>query len=198
MIDKLSMITCKWGKQPEAGGKESIEDIVGQSGWQVERHGTFEGELAMESTNGWYDDDFHVLVVDKLLQPFAETGKVIATSNIKHKSLQHSAVRSDQSLPVEEKTRVYHHCGRHNASFAKILGWFLFYWISEFPILHAPKLLPLLYLLQNCFCFCSTTFPSHVGTFLDYNGNINGEPYATNMGKWGIPEMNYKNVAQQC
>ena len=45
------------------------------------------------------------------------------------------------------------------------IGWFLFWWISEFPILHAPKLLPLLHWFQNCFCFCSTTFPSHVGTF---------------------------------
>ena len=23
-------------------------------------------------------------------------------------------------------------------------------------------------------------------------------PYATNMGKWGIPGKSYKNVAQQC
>ena len=37
--------------------------------------------------------------------------------------------------------------------------------ISEFPIGHAAKLFPLLHWFQNCFCFCSTTFPSHVGNF---------------------------------
>ena len=29
-------------------------------------------------------------------------------------------------------------------------------------------------------------------------GHLAIGPYATNMGKWVIPEMNYKNVAQQC
>ena len=37
--------------------------------------------------------------------------------------------------------------------------------ISEFPIGHAAKLFPLLHWFQNCFCFRSTTFPSHVGIF---------------------------------
>ena len=29
-------------------------------------------------------------------------------------------------------------------------------------------------------------------------GHLAIEPRATNMGKWGIPEKNYQNVAQQC
>ena len=29
-------------------------------------------------------------------------------------------------------------------------------------------------------------------------GHLATRPYATNMVKWGIPEENYKNVAQQC
>ena len=29
-------------------------------------------------------------------------------------------------------------------------------------------------------------------------GHLAIGPYATNMGKWGIPEKYYKNVAQQC
>ena len=52
--------------------------------------------------------------------------------------------------------------------------------------MHAPKLLPLLHWFQNCFCFCSTTFPSHVGTFLDYNGDING--------KMATPTCRFSNV----
>ena len=35
----------------------------------------------------------------------------------------------------------------------------------RYPILHAPKFCHLPQGFQNCFCFCSTTFPSHVGTF---------------------------------
>ena len=46
-----------------------------------------------------------------------------------------------------------------------VIGGFLFSKISEFPIGHAAKLFPLLHWFQNCFCFCSTTFPSHVGIF---------------------------------
>ena len=34
----------------------------------------------------------------------------------------------------------------------------------RYPILHAPKFCHLVHWFQNCFCFCSTTFPSHVGT----------------------------------
>ena len=52
-------------------------------------------------------------------------------------------------------------------------GWFLFSKISEFPIVHVPKLFPLLHRFQNYFCFCSWTFPSH-GSFFDY-GNFNGK-----------------------
>ena len=33
------------------------------------------------------------------------------------------------------------------------------------PILHAPKACSVVHWLHICFCFCSTTFPSHVGTF---------------------------------
>ena len=35
----------------------------------------------------------------------------------------------------------------------------------RYPILHAPMFCHLPQGFQNCFCFCSTTFPSHVGTF---------------------------------
>ena len=34
----------------------------------------------------------------------------------------------------------------------------------RYPILHAPKFCHLVHWFQNCFCFCSATFPSHVGT----------------------------------
>ena len=47
----------------------------------------------------------------------------------------------------------------------KVLGGFLFSKISEFPIVHVPKLFPLLHRFQNYFCFCSRTFPSHGGSF---------------------------------
>ena len=49
------------------------------------------------------------------------------------------------------------------------VGWFLFSKISEFPIVHVPKLFPLLHRFQNYFCFCSRTFPSHGRSFFDYN-----------------------------
>ena len=35
----------------------------------------------------------------------------------------------------------------------------------RYPILHAPMFCHLPQGFQNCFCFCSTTFPFHVGTF---------------------------------
>ena len=88
------------------------------------------------------------------------------------------------------------------------LGGFLFLKISECPIGHAPKLLPLLHCFRTVFVFALRPFLPMWVLFLDYNGDINGkmamfghlaiEPYATNRGKWGIPEKNYKNVAQQC
>ena len=31
--------------------------------------------------------------------------------------------------------------------------------------LHTPKMSQFVHRYQNCFCFCSRTFPSHVGTF---------------------------------
>ena len=34
--------------------------------------------------------------------------------------------------------------------------------------------------------------------FCFYYGHMAIGPYTTNMGKWGIPEKSYKNVAQQC
>ena len=46
------------------------------------------------------------------------------------------------------------------------LGWFLFWWSLEFWFWHAAMFFPLLHWFQNCFCFRSRTFPSHVGTFL--------------------------------
>ena len=57
------------------------------------------------------------------------------------------------------------------------LGWFLFSKISEFPIVHVPKLFPLLHRFQNYFCFCSRTFPSHGGSFFSTTMEIS-------MGKW--------------
>ena len=50
-------------------------------------------------------------------------------------------------------------------SLPPVLGWFLFSKISEFPIVHVPKLFPLVHKFQNYFCFCSRTFPSHGGSF---------------------------------
>ena len=43
------------------------------------------------------------------------------------------------------------------------VGGFLFSKISETPIVHVPKLFPLLYWFQNTFCFLSSSTPSHVG-----------------------------------
>ena len=68
---------------------------------------------------------------------------------------------------------------------------------------------------RTIFVFALRPFRPMWVLFLDYNGNINGKmtknmakmaiyghlaigPYATNMGKWGFPEMSYKNEAQQC
>ena len=34
--------------------------------------------------------------------------------------------------------------------------------------------------------------------FMAIYGHLAIGPYVTNMGKWGIPEKSYKNVAQQC
>ena len=45
----------------------------------------------------------------------------------------------------------------------------------RYPILHAPKFCYLPQGFQNCFCFCSTTFPFRVGTFYGFNGNFNGK-----------------------
>ena len=45
------------------------------------------------------------------------------------------------------------------------IGWFLFSKISETPIVHVPKLFPLLHWFQNTFCFLSSSTPSHVGNF---------------------------------
>ena len=47
-----------------------------------------------------------------------------------------------------------------------LLGRFLFQLFSEIIILHAPKFCHLVHWFQNCFCFCCTTFPSHVGWVL--------------------------------
>ena len=45
----------------------------------------------------------------------------------------------------------------------------------RYPILHAPKFCHLVHWFQNCFCFCFTTSPSHVGTFFGFDGNFNGK-----------------------
>ena len=58
---------------------------------------------------------------------------------------------------------------------AATLGWFLFQWISEHPILHVPKLIPLLHWFQNSFCFRSRTFPSHGGNFFGTMVDLEGE-----------------------
>ena len=51
-------------------------------------------------------------------------------------------------------------------------GLFLNLFFSEILILHIPKLCSLVYCFQNCFCFLSTTFPFHVGTFFGFNGKM--------------------------
>ena len=78
-------------------------------------------------------------------------------------------------------------------------------------------------MFQNSFCFCSTTIPSAVRKIFGLKWEFQWEnnqkiiignkiwqanlaiydhtaigPCATNMGKQGIPEKNFKNVAQQC
>ena len=47
----------------------------------------------------------------------------------------------------------------------KAVGGFLFSKNSETPIVHVPKLFPLLHWFQNTFCFLSSSTPSHVGKF---------------------------------
>ena len=44
-----------------------------------------------------------------------------------------------------------------------LVGGFLFSKISETPIVHVPKLFPLLHWFQNTFCFLCCSTPSHVG-----------------------------------
>ena len=69
------MGTCEVGPdEAETRGEETVEYVVGEAGGQVERRGALEGLLPVEGTHGRYDDNFHVLVVDKLLEPFAEGG----------------------------------------------------------------------------------------------------------------------------
>ena len=48
----------------------------------------------------------------------------------------------------------------------------LIFKISETPIVHVPKLFPLLHRFQNYFCFCSKTFPSHGGSFFSTSMGI--------------------------
>ena len=56
------------------------------------------------------------------------------------------------------------------------VGGFLFSKISETPIVHVPKLFPLLHRFQNTFCFLSSSTPPHVGKKnLGFNGNFNGK-----------------------
>ena len=47
----------------------------------------------------------------------------------------------------------------------RVVGWFLLRKFIKFWIWHAAMFFPLLHWFQNCFCFRSGTFPSHVGTF---------------------------------
>ena len=55
------------------------------------------------------------------------------------------------------------------------LGCLLIGQSLKFQILHAAKLFPFAHWFQNCFCFCSRTFPSHVNNFFYFNGNFNGK-----------------------
>ena len=66
---------------------------------------------------------------------------------------------------------------------------------------------------RTVFVFALGPFLPMKVIFFDFNGNFNGKmaknrflaiyghlaigPWATNSGKWGIPEKSYKNVAQQ-
>ena len=45
----------------------------------------------------------------------------------------------------------------------------------RYPILHVPKLIPLLHWFQNSFCFRSRTFPSHGGSFFGTLVDLEGE-----------------------
>ena len=44
-------------------------------------------------------------------------------------------------------------------------GGFLFCWNSKFGNMHAPKMSRFVQIFQNCFCFRSRTFSSHVGNY---------------------------------
>ena len=59
------------------------------------------------------------------------------------------------------------------------IGWFLFNKKLDFFIWHAAKMLHFAHWFQNCFCFCSRTFPSHVCNFFSTLMGIL-------MGKWQI------------
>ena len=58
--------------------------------------------------------------------------------------------------------------GKHDCVFQvenSLVGGFLFSKISETPIVHVPKLFPLLHWFQNTFCFLSSSTPSNSGNF---------------------------------
>ena len=58
-----------------------------------------------------------------------------------------------------------------------VVGGFLFSKISETPIVHVPKLFPLLHWFQNTFCFLSSSTPSHGDKRISASMGIS-------MGKW--------------
>ena len=62
------------------------------------------------------------------------------------------------------------------------VGGFLFSKISESPIVHVPKLFPLLHWSQNIFCFLLAQLLPMVIDFFGFNGNFNGK--MTKIKKW--------------
>ena len=82
------------------------------------------------------------------------------SSKMKEERANYLARRSEQqkdAMRKRDKER------KKACSLMAPLGGFLFY-LSEIIILHAPKFCHLPQGFQNCFCFCSATFSSNVGT----------------------------------
>ena len=73
--------------------------------------------------------------------------------------------------------------------------------ISESPIVHVPKLFPLLHWFQNTFCFLCSSTPSHGGSFFlkiaIYNGDIAGGISVGHSSQKLWPKIHFWKFPQQ-
>ena len=75
---------------------------------------------------------------------------------------------------------------------------------SELFIMHIPKFCSLVHWFQNCSRFCSTTFPSHVGTFVqqllvlhcNYKGDVAPKFDLVIILDWGVYRVKV-NIPEQ-